>query len=366
MEHMLVLSGYSPNISLERADRYEYQLSLVYLNTSNAVQQTVYNGGHWNSSLVWPASLPPSENTKLSLSTSYAEPMRLLPQYPPTTPPNLTMPLGKIIYTFGFYSVVTYQSNRSLITIDLHPSANDVLGPRTNQNELSKYYTSSGEIFEPAYTDIGFACDYRNTPGEIYKTPITICYTGDMDSGPDANYHDIQASFWDPITILAENDTLLSGPLKIEAKESYTSKTTRLNRNVELTMMIVYGPAEAGTDIPMVMLANNITAFAFLSTDYKVILVFVKPGDPYLDTRGASCMQPVNSYGNCPSTGYESLALTPIAIPFPHFSIASSSLSTNSTIVDLYYQENDTTLAEISYDMAEKEWSQETVFISLV
>ena len=99
------------------------QINLVYFNASNALQQSVFNGGSWHNAPILPGPSPPSASSKLSTSTSFFS------QSPEGEPPS---------YWFSF--VAAYQSaDGSLVIIDVGPLDNFSGRLGNNLNLLSSF-----------------------------------------------------------------------------------------------------------------------------------------------------------------------------------------------------------------------------------
>ena len=131
------------------------QMSLIYMNTSNAIQQSLYRGGYWIESLVYQASTPPADDSRLSVFT---RPALNFSEY--SLPPD---------------SVAVYQHNKSLVMIQVSPDMNVVRDPHVNYNSLSSITISQ----DLAYTDVGFACivDQENPSDSTHM--FLRCFVGD-------------------------------------------------------------------------------------------------------------------------------------------------------------------------------------------
>ena len=110
-------------------------------------------------SLVYQASTPPSDNTRLSLS--------------------LRPVLRDSMILTGVSSVAVYQYNRSLVMIDVSPDSNLARDPHVNYNFLSPIKA----LQELLYIDVGFSCVASGTnPHDIYIR--LLCFVGDFTLAP--------------------------------------------------------------------------------------------------------------------------------------------------------------------------------------
>ena len=135
------------------------QMSLIYMNTTNAIQQSLYSGGSWIESLIYQASTPPADDTRPSVFTQAAF----------NWSENISVPL---------YSVAVYQYNKSLVMIQISPDRNIVRDPHVNYNSLSSITISQ----DLAYTEVGFACITDQLPLYNRTKPSNMylrCFVGD-------------------------------------------------------------------------------------------------------------------------------------------------------------------------------------------
>ena len=78
--------------TLLKAGKY---ISIIYLNESDALQQTILDGGTWSNSPVFPAGVPPHNNTKISNTV--------------VGPQGIYSEQQNVIYYYPFSSYTTYQ-----------------------------------------------------------------------------------------------------------------------------------------------------------------------------------------------------------------------------------------------------------------
>jgi hypothetical protein len=127
---------------------------MIYQNQASAVQQTIFNGGKWKDSLVYSASNPPADNTRLSIFTQYSQ-------------------------KSGFTSRAVYQFNRSLVMVDVRPGNNLAKDPHVNYDFLS----TVNELQELTFVDIGFACIIdQKVPGNMSQLFFQCCMGNDASS----------------------------------------------------------------------------------------------------------------------------------------------------------------------------------------
>ena len=146
------------------------QLNLVYFNASNNLQQSLYNGGSWKDSPVYPALEPPDNNTKVSVTG--------------LSHMNVIFPTanGSNISSSTFSSFAVYQSNRSLVAIDLDPLSNLPQDPHVNPNHAS-HYENQGLL---TFVGESFACIFRGTYSSRYYDWFTRCAIGNAGIPSDS------------------------------------------------------------------------------------------------------------------------------------------------------------------------------------
>ncbi|MCJ1385406.1 hypothetical protein MMC17_008529 [Xylographa soralifera] len=289
-------------------------MSVVYLDQSNALQQSIYTGGSWRNSPVFAASSTPANNTKISTST------QILPASHFTE--------AKIS------SVAMYQtSNGSLVAVDISPDENFVAnGPSTNPN-LFLQYDLQGATGGKLALGSGFACIFNalTPPGnasDLY-TRCDIGITNNANNGPvylrlaDISFH-------------YNYSTLANTSERIEFDGSYP----------------LYYNNSFSTDVSLTQLPNNNSAIVYLQPNNTNSLIFSTPGY-YASTNEAGI-----DYDKAGSQ-----TSSPFLLSGQHFCATACSL--NSTVVCIYYQTNDTTIAEISYDPVRQQWVSEPKFITM-
>ena len=124
------------------------------MNQSDALQQTLYNGGRWENSAVSLAANPPSKNTRLSISTSYQ-----------SIHPNSTSNTTYLV----FQSTAIYQYSQSLMSVNLNPIASARI---TNTKNTILADIEESQALQDI--NIGFAC--RDVPNHQYLE----CYIGSL------------------------------------------------------------------------------------------------------------------------------------------------------------------------------------------
>lgn len=107
-----------------------------------------------------------------------------------------------------------------------------------------------------------------------------------------------------------------------------------------------YGASSIGTDISSVSIANNKTALVYLQQNNTVGMTFI---DTYPDIK--------SSFPN-----YD--ASWPTILPSRRLS--GTSFDLNSTVIYVYYQANDTSIAEISYDIINRTWVPNPTYVSII
>ncbi|MCJ1395582.1 hypothetical protein MMC18_008468 [Xylographa bjoerkii] len=289
-------------------------ISVVYLDQSNALQQSIYNGGSWRNSPVFAASSPPANNTKISTSTQ----MLLASHY---TEAKIS-------------SVAMYQtSNGSLVAVDISPDDNFVAnGPSTNPNLFSQY-ALQGAVGGKLAQGSGFAC--------IFNAPT-----------PPGNASDLYTRCDIGITNNANNGPVYLRLADISFHYNYstlanTSETIKFDGSYPL-----YYNNSFSTDVSLIQLPNNNSAIVYLQPNNTNSLIFSTPG----------YYAPTNEAGiDWDKAG--SQTSSPFPLSGQHF--CATACSSNSTVVCIYYQTNDTSLAEISYDPVSQQWASEPNFITM-
>lgn len=110
----------------------------------------------------------------------------------------------------------------------------------------------------------------------------------------------------------------------------------------ELTRCIaVYGPSIFGTDISFLIINDTRMANIYLTPNYTIALGIT---DAYNGT-SLRDHQPVS----------------PTILQYPFFS--ATSLSSNSSLIYVYHQVNETFMGEMTYDTAKNAWASEPVHI---
>lgn len=105
----------------------------------------------------------------------------------------------------------------------------------------------------------------------------------------------------------------------------------------------IFGSSLMGTDIFMLLLAESKTAIVFLHSNQSIALDITETT--------------VATYNNTVIGSGPNQTSCPTTLPFSYFS--ATSLASNSTLIYMYYQLNDTFMGEIIYNTIERTWASE-------
>ena len=194
--HILLSSSIPAGRKSRMTDHYlSHKASLIYLDKSSTVQQSIFNDDKWQNITVLPASDIPIANTKLSISTSIIPSLSLPPgSSPANNTDRVTGLLGPALS-----SVLVYQStNWSLVMIDIVPSKMvlSTTGDFRNPNMLPKFSTlpgGPGFTYEPR--GLSFGCTYNvlnpipSDSAQLYARLSIGNPSGNMIDLKDYNYH---------------------------------------------------------------------------------------------------------------------------------------------------------------------------------
>lgn len=166
------------------------QLSLIYLNESNAIQQSIFNGFKWSNSPVFASSIPPDDNSKLSISTrmigNYVQALGSSSNTTYQATATGLAPVQQLVQQLDqvavLSSVAFYQNGHSVVMVDLSPIANIQRDPHLNPNLFSRFNGTDNLI---RYTDIGFSCDHDRALPTDASSFLTRCYLADWGIPPE-------------------------------------------------------------------------------------------------------------------------------------------------------------------------------------
>ena len=138
---------------------------MIYLDTSNALQQSIFNGGKWRHSPIFPGFNPPSNTTNLCSSTN------ILPVIPPAAASAITEndTLNDFLSSVAMYET----TNRSLVMVNAEATANFEADPHVNSNLLAEFRGAD----QGMYVGVGFACEYNVvSPADstLFYTRVTL------------------------------------------------------------------------------------------------------------------------------------------------------------------------------------------------
>ncbi|MCJ1263818.1 hypothetical protein MMC22_003688 [Lobaria immixta] len=315
-------------------------ISLVYLNASaDGISQSIYTNGGWNNLPVPQASLLPANNTRLSASTNVVS----------------------LDADTHLSSLVVYKSkNGTLVMIDLISELDVVakIGPfrplSLSPNIFDRLDNSSSVesfrlSFEALPVDAGLACSCDQSPDPIEKSSshlFTQCFQAQQGPGGGTA---VAEQYW------AYNQTIQRGgdsgsvrvdsPAKFRMDVPWASKKVSADEvfNADRLFLVGFTSEEwnGTSDISSFRLAQHRTGIVYLLPNNTIQLQIGSTSSPG-DAQGI--------LGNTVSP------LTPSIIPSNHFSAASS--GEKALKLYIYYQANETSLAEISFDTDNGVWSQ--------
>ena len=133
------------------------QVTVVYVNASNNLQQSIFNGGSWKDSPIFPLSQKPDNNSKLSVSSV------VIPRQPLYNFPSILS------------SFVTYQYNFSIAALSISPDTN-LPQARHNPRDLAANFQGQESL---SYIEEGFTCSVNNHYSTNSSQLYTHCYFGD-------------------------------------------------------------------------------------------------------------------------------------------------------------------------------------------
>lgn len=259
----------------------------------------------------------------------------------------------------SFSSVVTYQNNISLITIDLDPRLESNQKRRPNKNLLANFNGTQDVYYD---TPIGFACDYNLPIPQNQTHYYSRCFMGNSrkiysnDSSPDTvqifdyiwEYPAAEAfDRSEKIYNYTENDSVHSEsnvsfppqtpPLQPDIWTISSASDDTSHTNYSPPLSDWYGVSLFGSEIVQTSIADNRTGIAFLSHIQKVVVSDIEPWH----RNGTSGVEPDND-----DPEYTKV------LPNEAFDITSAKSST----VYVYYQANATAFGEILSDTSRNIW----------
>ncbi|MCJ1395114.1 hypothetical protein MMC18_007995 [Xylographa bjoerkii] len=143
-------------------------ITIIYLDTSNAIHTAILSDGFWQDYATWPTLSAPANNTKLSTST-ILEPLFVE---------------GRATNTTHFASTMVYQStNGSIVMVDLDPSIPESTdfsrrSPPINPNIISPFLNSSADQVPNLGTSL--SCIYNGQTANYSNQFFTACYLAEM------------------------------------------------------------------------------------------------------------------------------------------------------------------------------------------
>ncbi|MCJ1290002.1 hypothetical protein MMC34_001537 [Xylographa carneopallida] len=304
-------------LNFEQMSRSDYPgQDLSYVPTSGLWSQdllAILNDQFWQDYPTWPTLFAPANNTKLSASSNL-EPLILEGR---TT--NATHYAGSILYQ---------STNGSIVMVDLDPimpsvdnvTDYDSANPPIEPNIISTFLNSSAHEVPNHSTSL--SCIYNAQTASWFPLQFfTACYIAETMNGWYYNQSDM-------------SDINGIGRMNQSASACGNSQNTTKEVNLvvvdELALAIVS------------LLPNQTITSSIIN--------------PYIPPPMMSPYQTVESsryYGHSSSWSTQ--------IPFDH--ISATSLSGNATLIYVYYQANDSSLAEIYYDTANAFWPSVPTYI---
>ncbi|MCJ1471659.1 hypothetical protein MMC13_000299 [Lambiella insularis] len=277
-------------------------ISLIYVNTSNSLQESIYDGTKWSDNPIPLQLQPPSNDTKLSISTG------LLPSFSDSSSSSDSSNLT--VMAEGWSSAAMYENNNSIVLLDLSN-----IDESASQN-ISNSFTQFAGLDSQLVTDQEFACMYNGLfPPEFTKIYSQCFFANSTTSPPDGLLWQYNRSS------LANNDSIEPTTLKASVQPPAQDSTT--------------------TDLSLFLLPNSQLALVSLLANSYITL--------FTGLVGASL------------TKGPFVSPAPISATTTHMS--ATSLLSNSTLIYFYYQANASALAEISFDTESGSWAQEPTFI---
>ena len=248
----------------------------------------------------------------------------------------------------SFSSVVTYQNNATLFTIDLDPRLDS---NQENKNLLANFKGTEDVNYEE---NIGFACDY-NLPIPGNSTHFyTRCFMGNSRGIPQLGNDDIAVKIFDYTWEYPVAEAFTRSNKKYDyvpaIDESFPGEFLRFLLPWKVVCRAkpdvdsdVYGIQPFGTDILLAPLAEDIMAIVWLAAAHKVIASGIEP------------YHKANTSGLAP----EEEPLWSEVFSSDQFGATSP----RSTTVYVYYQANATAVGEITYDVERMLWAEESSFL---
>ncbi|MCJ1242397.1 hypothetical protein MMC14_010405 [Varicellaria rhodocarpa] len=284
----------------------ETLISLVYLNNSNALQQSTFSEGSWADSPVPPALQPPDNNTKLIVSTD------ILPFY--SDSPNASFSEA---FNPELSTVVMYQSKNSLVMVNIEPFSD------SGENRTSSKNLFSQLVGAPTLplTGESFSCIYNGLIPPDDKQLYAQCYFVDSTSGP-------------PTAILWEyNQSALYDNHAIPA--SNTKSASNTDPSIFDSLLV--------TDLSLLLLPADKQALVTVLAN-NTLAIFL---------------------GNVASPPDNWPYIAPTPLPASTSLFGATSLTQNSTMVYVYYQENGTAIAEMAFDTSDRTWNDRIAYLAV-
>ncbi|MCJ1435908.1 hypothetical protein MMC27_005284 [Xylographa pallens] len=282
-------------------------ITVIYLDASNAIRRVILSYGSWQDYATGPTLFTPANNTKLS-SSSILEPLILGERTTNTT---------------HFASTMLYQStNGSIVMANLDPlvpnnTDSSSGNPPINPNIITAFMSSGAD--EVSNPSTSLSCIYNRQTADLSLQFFTACYIAETMDAWFYNQSDISQ---------------IKGMATFNQSAHATGNSQNATKEVNLVAL-------DGPNLAIVSLLPNQTIMS------SIIL-------PYVHSTNLP-QTPLSAYL------FERPSSWSTQIPFDH--ISATSVGRNSTLIYVYYQANDSSLAEIYYDTANVFWPSVPTFI---